>query len=624
MPNHNTLESIAIEEEAIRFFPADVAIDNQPGSSLLKLAQLAGVPIYNTCNGVGTCGKCAVRVRGELSEMTKVERRFLTKDQVGQSFRLACQCEPRGPAAVEVPQFDLPQILSEGLKVQIPLQPSVRKDVVDLPPPTLADQRPDLQRLREALGANGLPATSEPGLLRSLSEAVREQDYVLTAVRAGGALITVELGDTSRALFGAAFDIGTTTVVGYLYDLNSGKLVAVASDLNPQIDYGADVISRICCTLEDPNGLVHLQRAIARRLTSLVEAMAKQAGVSTTSIYEVTLAGNTTMLHLVFGLSVANISRAPYIPVLTNSLNLRASEIGIRINPQGRAHCLPHVAAYVGADIVADAAACRLSRKRKPTLLLDIGTNGEIVIGYRGAMLAAATAAGPCFEGGNITFGMRASGGAIHGANVQNGDIVLEMLGDERPRGICGTGLIDIVAVLLNEGMIAESGRLLPLERSNCKRPRLLRRLRSGENGMEFVLVEANRSGIGADIVLSQRDIRELQNAKAAIFAGINILCGRIGIRPYELNEILLAGAFGNYISRKSAITVGLIPNLPLRKIRSVGNAAGVGASMALLSQRERTYAQRIADQVQYIELSGDPQFNNEYADAMTFGQADD
>ncbi|MCC6446084.1 MAG: DUF4445 domain-containing protein [Armatimonadetes bacterium] len=607
------------EKGMVTFLPSSKTALSEDSLSLMKLSQLSGVPIYNTCNAIGTCGKCLVKVDGPCSTLTKVEAHFLTEEQISGGIRLACQCQPLGDVRVEVPQQEVPKILSEGLKVAAAPRPNIRKDVVQLDPPTLADQSADLTRVRRALGLHEAGKETELGLLKMLPKSLRQESYLVTAVRAGGSLVAVDAGDTIKELYGVAFDIGTTTVVGYLHDLNTGRQIDIASDLNPQVDYGGDVISRIEYTMQDAAGLHRLQRAIVQRLNSLIEILCGRAGIRLESVCEVTIAGNTTMHHLALGLEVYHIAQAPYIPVADQGLELRAGEIGIHIHPQGRLYCLPNIASYVGADIVGGLLACRLDKRPKPTLLLDIGTNGEMVLGCRDRMVAAASAAGPCFEGGNILFGMRASGGAIHGVSFAGGDVRLEVIGGEQPRGLCGTGLIDLVAEMVRSGLVEESGRLMAPDSSDCTEPGLLRRVRQGEKGCEFLLVPACESATGRDIVLSQRDIREVQNAKAAVCAGIKVLCIEFGMEMEEIDTILLAGAFGNYISRTSAVIIGLIPNLPLERIRSVGNAAGVGSALALVSTRARSLAERLARRVEYIELSGNPTFSNEYADAMYF-----
>ena len=603
----------------VTFLPASKNIASENGRTLLKLAQLSNVSIYNTCSGVGTCGKCLVKVNGPLTEVTKVERRFLSEEQLAQDMRLACQCHALGDVTVEVPVHEKPHILSQGLRITVPPKPNIVKDLVDLPPPSVNDQTDDLARIRRALGMNEHSRSVELGLLKLLPKAIRSDDFFVTAVHASAKIIAVEPGDTRNKLYGVAFDIGTTTVVGYLHDLESGNQLEVASDLNPQVDYGADVISRIEYTMNEPSGAARLQKAVVTRLNSLIDILAVKAKIRTSDIYEVTLAGNTTMLHLALGLDASNIAKAPYIPVVRQGLELMADKIGLHAHPQARLYTLPHIASYVGADIVGDLLASRLYLKKKPTLLLDIGTNGEIVLGSKGRVVAASSAAGPCFEGGNINAGMRASEGAIAKVKFENGQLLYEVIGQSKPRGLCGTGLIDLVAEMIKVALIDETGRLLPADQSECEIPSLLERVRQGEKGQEFLIVPESESATGADIILTQRDIRELQNAKAAVYGGILVLCKVYGIKVEDINEILLAGAFGNYISRESAITIGLIPNLPLKRIKSIGNAAGVGSAMALISVRERHRAERLAHRVDYVELSSNPDFRDEYMDAMYF-----
>ncbi|MGQ9525357.1 MAG: ASKHA domain-containing protein [Armatimonadota bacterium] len=619
MKNHSAVPTVT-------FLPSGRTIAVRDGADILRLAQQAGVSIPNTCGGAGTCGKCTVVLRGSVTPPTELETRILSTAQIAAGVRLACQAVPQGDVAVHVHDHSAASVLAEGVSVRFKLAPHVRKVPVALPQPSLEDQASDVERLLNALGLSDGVLRADLAVLKDLPSCVRRSDEGtaqgwadVTAVTAGDRLLAVEPGETSHASYGVAFDIGTTTVVGYLLDLNTGKCLATASDLNPQVNYGADVISRITHTMQDEGGLQRLRDLIVAKLNSLTQQVCDQAGVSAARVYDFSVAGNTTMLHLLLGLEVRNIAMAPYIPVFTHPLELAAAEVGLHAHPQARTFILPGIASYVGADIVADLLVAKIDRRPHPCLMIDFGTNGEIVLGSRERVLACATAAGPCFEGGSISCGMRAAPGAVSAVQRRGDDIVVQTIADEPPRGICGTGLIDAVAVMLAAGIIDETGRVVdPDEAPEIPGP-LRRRIRSGDGGYRFVLCEAGERGAPIEIAITQRDVRELQNAKGAVMAGIRILCSELGIGTEGIEAALLAGAFGNYIRPESAVAVGLIPDLPLGRVRSLGNAAGTGAQMALLSTYERRRAERLSRKVEYIELSGDPRFPTEYAEAMYF-----
>jgi uncharacterized 2Fe-2S/4Fe-4S cluster protein (DUF4445 family) len=640
----------ASQPRVATFLPVGRQVPCADGKTILQLAQDAGIAIPHTCGGAGTCGKCGVTVHGPISPPTQAEREALKPSQLEAGVRLACQVRPLGDVLVAVEEHGPAHIVSEGLDVRVSLAPSVRKRLVHLPPPSLDDQRPDLERSIAALSParRGLPGSPDLGLLRSLPGALRSaksaatdaQPIEATAVIAENRLIAVEPGDTRDALCGVAFDIGTTTVVGYLLDLNTGRRLAVASDLNPQAAYGADVIARITHTMQDADGLSRLREIIVAKLNALIGSLCEQTGLPRSAIYDVTVAGNTTMHHLALGLPVESIALAPYTPVVTQGLWLAAADLGLEVYPQARVYMLPNIASYVGADIVADLLACRLERRDDLTLMIDIGTNGEIVIGNRERIVACSTAAGPCFEGGNISCGMRASAGAISAVRLDESQetmgkrdktpsalstpsphLRLETIGSAPPKGLCGTGLIDAVALMLRAGIIDDSGRMLDPDELTGVPDDLRRRVRPAERGNEFALAYAGEDGAERDVVITQRDVRELQNAKGAILAGIRVLLRHLGKSEADIGAVLLAGAFGTYIRRESALAIGLIPPIPIERIRSVGNAAGTGAQMALLSVSQRRRAERLARQVEYLELSGNASFPAEYAEAMFFPQ---
>lgn len=602
-------------EACVRFLPSDRIRHVRDSLTIFALAREADVAIYNTCNGVGTCGKCLVRVKGPVSEPTDTERRFLSDEQLKDGWRLACQTWPRGEVEVTVPSYGPQQILTGGVRARFRLAPPVVKRVFNLTPPSLEDQTGDYARACRELG---IPAEDTVGLevLRSLAGALRPE-WQATAVLCDGRLTGIEPGDTTASLLGVAFDIGTTTLVGYLRDLWTGEELAVASDLNPQVSYGADVISRIEYAINEPNGLKTLYTQVCNRLNRMIGELCDEAGADRRNVYAVSIAGNSVMQHLFLGIDPRNIAFAPYIPVVQEGLSLPPGQARMDINPAGRVYVMPAVASYVGGDIVADILATRLWRRKGTSLLVDIGTNGEIVLCVNGDIVACAAPAGPCFEGANISSGMRAAEGAITSVRLTpDGDFRIETIGGARARGFCGSGLVDAVAALLESGLVDETGRLLPADELPDTVPApAAARLRERDGAQEVVFGDRHQG----EVALTQADIRELQNAKGSIAAGIQVLCDRNGVDPAGLGVVLLAGAFGNFVRPSSARRIGLLPPVPLNRIRSVGNAAGVGAQMALLSHAERRQAQRLRSRVRYVELSGSPDFRDAYMDAMFF-----
>lgn len=418
--------------------------------------------------------------------------------------------------------------------------------------------------------------------------------------------------------YGAAFDIGTTTVVGMLWDLNESRLVDMIAKTNPQSRYGADVISRITYSSESPENLKLMQQIILNCFNEMLEAFAEQYQIEKNWIRKATVVGNTTMSHLFLGYDAASLARAPFEPAFTGPVTRKAEDMGLSMNPSAEISVLPNIAGHVGSDIVAVMIAAGIKQKPGITLAIDIGTNGEIVLGGNGRMLTCSTAAGPAFEGARIYHGMRAAEGAIERVEINDGEVRLKIIGNTEPVGICGSGLIDAIAQMLDAGLVTFKGNLLTQEESVSKglHPGLTERLRKGENGNEFVL--AWRDG-AEDIVLNQKDIREVQLAKGAIFGGIQVLLQCLETKTEELDEIMLAGAFGSYIDKKSALRIGLLPDAGLEKIRHIGNAAGVGACMALLSGEAKMQAELQSSETEHVELALHPSFEKEYLQGMYF-----
>ena len=595
----------------VTFQPDGQTVTVPVGTRLSRAGADANAHIDAPCGDRGICGKCRVHVEGAVSALSPAEIRYVSRQQLAEGWRLACQITVLGDCTVSVPKTSL-QIAVDGAGREIAVSPTVQKRHLAIPVADIADAASAYSRLRSALSIPTLRAGRTA--LRSLAFALESPDGVTTAL-IGDELLAVEAGDTTSECYGLAFDIGTTTVVGALVDLRDGREVAVAASLNEQSRFGADVISRIKLANEEATGLDRLNERIIAVLNSLITQMVEQADVRRDRIYEVTIVGNTCMHHLALGIHPGSLGQAPYAAVMQDAVSLPADDVGLSIYPAARVYFVPIIAGHVGADTVGVILSTGIHHSNDVRLAVDIGTNGESVLGSRARMVACSTAAGPAFEGTSILHGMRASAGAIQEVRI-DGDVTLNVIGDTFPTGICGTGLIDSVAELRLAGLIDENGRLASREDAPAGTPpSLLHRLILDHGERAFRL-----SPQGSMLVtLTQKDIRELQLAKAAIYAGIQILMRELGVSESDLAEIDLAGAFGSYIRPDSARVIGLIPNVPLEKVRSVGNAARVGARLALISSVARSEAEAIARTVEHQELFASVDFMEEFTNAMLF-----
>ena len=591
------------------------------GVTLLEGAQEAGVDLLATCGGVATCGRCRVRVLTRGVPVTSADARFFDQEELASGWRLACQLHVDRHLLVTIPEgtraFDQ-KILEAGIAANVPLEPAVRRFRVQLPAPTLTDLASDLERLDAGLKGAGADSVTVPhALLQSLPQTLRAGDFHASATVVDGQLVELTPGEVSAAPHGVAVDIGTTTIVGMLLDLESGEELAVASATNPQVAYGDDVVSRINHARTHPDGLRTLQRAVVVCLNDIIGRLCRRARVHRRDIYEVVAVGNTTMAHLLLGVNPEFIAQAPYVGAWRSARTVAAREVGLRLHPRGQLTILPNIAGFVGSDTVGVILATRLLESERIELAIDIGTNGEIVLGSRGRLLCCSTAAGPAFEGARIRFGMRAAAGAIERVTFVD-DVHCEVIGARSPLGLCGTGLIDAVAELLRVGVVDAGGRLRPPEELGEVPEPIRRRVRRHSDGLIFVLV-AREEGAPEDIYLTQRDVREVQLAKGALFAGIRTLERELGISDADISRVLLAGAFGNYIRRDMALRIGLLPALPVERVEFVGNSAGTGAKMALLSTVARSTAERISRTVEYVELAASADFQDTFAEAMLF-----
>lgn len=599
----------------VRFLPSGREVLVPKGTTLARAARVAEVAIDAPCGNRGVCGKCRLLATQGVGEVTEAEERLLLPRELSEGWRLACQATVEADAVVTLRSEAMQMALTTS-DLTIEVKPNVRKRLARVALSTLQAPRADLDQLREALEPEGDGVCFPLPALRQLARVLRAGEDRVTLALTDGRCLAVEAGDTTGECYGMAFDIGTTTIVGALVDLRSGAQIGVASALNTQASFGADVISRIGYTMTDPEGLEVLQERVVGVLNDLTQSVMEQSGVKRERIYEATVVGNTCMHHLFLGLDPRSLAVVPYNPVVVDPLTVYANELGLRLAPQALVHVLPNIGGFVGADIVAGVLATGVHRRGEVRIFIDIGTNGEIVIGSRERLVCCSTAAGPAFEGAQITFGMRAAEGAIEHVHIGPDTVKLKVIGHTRPRGICGSGLIDVVAELLRVGLLDQTGRLLKAEQAReVVGEKLASRLFESSDGLAFSLF-----GGPEPVYVTQRDIRKLQLAKGAINAGIAILSRRLGIDPErDVQEVVLAGAFGSYVDPASTRAIGLIPPLPLSRLIAAGNTAGMGAKMALVSTDARAEAARIARAIEYIELSNEPDFQDRFADAMYF-----
>jgi uncharacterized 2Fe-2S/4Fe-4S cluster protein (DUF4445 family) len=603
----------------IAFVPQGRDVRVPVGVSLFDAASWNGIAIDSTCAGHGTCRKCGVRVLEGSVTASETDVRAFTESELADGWRLACRAQAQGDVAVEVPPLQTrPKASTVGVGRQVILRPAVQKRCVRLDEPTLGDQRSDLVRLLDAL--DDLELRADLHAVRALPRLLRESDFTVTAVVVDDVLVDVEPGDTSDRLFGVAFDLGTTTVVATLLDLATGTPVAVRSVLNTQQPFGADVITRISATMLDPEALGRLSALAHDTLATLTVEVCDEAEVDPSEVYEVALAGNATMTHLLLGVDPEALGVAPFVMATRWWPEMLAADLGVQVHPRARAYVFPALGAYVGGDIVAGMLASGMDRDRRLRLYVDVGTNCEIVLGDGNRVLATAAPAGPAFEGAAIRCGMRAAEGAIEAVKVTRDDVRLTVIGDAAPVGLCGSGLVDAAAALLDVGLLDASGRLLGVDDARARVPGLADRLREVGGERVFVLAWTGEPGdVARSVYLSQRDVRELQFAKAAIATGWRLLCEEADVAPEDVVQVLLAGSFGSYLSPSAAVRLGLVPDVSVLRIVSAGNVAGEGAKMTLLSIRERAGVSALLSQVRYVELSDRPDFNDRFVETLAF-----
>ena len=636
-----------MKKHRVIFQPSGRRGEVQDGANLLDAARNLGVDIESICGGKGTCGKCKVRVEegffekdsmdsrmAHLSPLTDSESKFL-KPSDGPAMRLACACRVEGDVKIFVPEKSRAgkQIVrKEARELAISIDPAVKKYFVELAKPSLREPiAGDLERLRDTLEKQyGLKGLSMDFIaLKDLQDVIRKGNWSLTvSVWKGREIIKAEPGFVDTA-YGLAVDVGTTTVVGYLTDLATGKVVNTASMMNPQVPYGEDVMSRITYAMMNPGGIYKMQKAIIDGLNEIISNVtrglsADGSGEGGEAIVDLTIVFNTAMHHIFLGFYPEYIGRSPFVPAIQNDLDIKARDLGIRINPGSYIFVLPIEAGFVGADNVGVLIAEEPYNQAENVLLIDIGTNGELLLGNKDKVCSTSCATGPAFEGAQIKMGMRAAPGAIEKVriNPETKEPLYKIIGEEDwhaadwnrqkeklgAKGICGSGIIDAIAEMFKAGIIDKSGKF----DMRVSSPRVRR---DHDGKPEYVLAWSKETSIGADVTITQADVRALQLAKAALYAGAKLMMQKMGIE--KLDRVVLAGAFGSYIDKESAMALGMFPDCRIENVYAVGNAAGDGARMALVNMDKRLAATVRARWVEYVEIAVEPRFEKEFTYAM-------
>ncbi|WP_455281317.1 ASKHA domain-containing protein [[Eubacterium] cellulosolvens] len=585
---------------------------------LLDNLRKRGTKLLSMCGGHGICGKCIVRIySSEKLTPTTTEKKLLSKSDLASGYRLACLVKTlkRTRLKIEIPpesEETQQRLVVSGFMPKISIQPTIKKVYLEIKPPTLNDPKSDLQRLTSALEKICRFRITDINYnsLKELATVLRYDDWKVTvSIFKNREIVRIESGDTSKSCYGFSVDIGTTKLAGYLINLLNGQTVSTVSNLNPQSKFGEDIIARITFTMKDIKSMAEINRCIIEGINSLIKEACNNAGISSNEILDVSVAGNTAMHHIFLGISPRYLSLAPYPPVLSRGFEVRALDLGLNTNIGSRVYLLPVVAGFVGGDAVADVIATGIHSANDLSMLIDIGTNAEIILGTKKKLVSCSCASGPAFEGSHIRHGMRASKGAIERIWIdpRSFDVSFKVIGNTKPVGICGSAVVEGIAEMLRTGIIDSRGRMNQNNKS----------IRKKNVSLEFLIADRSDSGINDDIVITQSDIREIQLAKAAVYTGISILMKHMRVKPKEIKKFYLAGAFGTYIDPTSAIDLGMFPEIPLERIQFVGNTAGSGARMTLISNPTRKLVERIIKKIDYIELGANPNFQKEFISSM-------
>ena len=608
--------------------PEDIWLRVRHSDTIRRALRGGDIKLEGDCGGLGKCGKCKVKILSLADEPTEDERELLDDAELEQGIRLACRTKMSHDLVISVgepttePEYFQVLTTSHGISSRyIPeseLEPLVNKKLITLPPEAQDKGPSDLDQIKLALGDEYHNLMASLHCLRTLPQGLRESRYHGTAVLHGDSLIDWQNWEEVHRHYGLVFDIGTSTLVGKLFNLGDGSEVAVAYCLNSQNKYGSDVISRLQYIKERPRGLQILQYLLVRDLNQLTAHLLQTAELEANDIFIAVVAGNTTMQHLLLNLPPLGIAEAPFLPVVTDGLVIKSGDVGLKLHPEARLYTMPVKSGYIGGDLISDILTSGVAEQKEIILGLDLGTNGEIFLGNSKRLLTCSAAAGPALEGARISDGMIAKAGAIEGVRLEDGQLQYQVIGNIRPRGICGSGLVDLVAVLLHCGIINHEGTVRRSRRKSAGElnSRVIKRRAAG---YRFLVASSEESHDQKPIYLTQRDVREVQLAKGAIAAGIKTLIDQLGIEAKDINRVYLAGALGNYVDPISAMRIGLLPRINPDIVRSLGNAASSGASMALLSKKHWQMARDLVDFIEHIELSYRPDFNEYFIEHMDF-----
>jgi uncharacterized 2Fe-2S/4Fe-4S cluster protein (DUF4445 family) len=612
----------------LHVFPKDIWVPVKRGVTILEALQQANLELDGDCGGLGKCGKCKIKILSVVRPPNKIERSLLDERELEEGVRLACRTPVNRDLAIsigEVPaEPDYIKILTTSHVIPneyIPisqLEPLVEKKLVTLSPDARYNRLSDFDYIKQGLGPEYSDLEASIHCLQILPDTLKETKVEGSAILHEHCLLAWQNQDKGDHVYGLVFDLGTSTIVGKLMNLHNGNEVAVASRLNSQSRCGADVISRLHYMTQRSGGLETLNYLIMNDLNKITRQLLKTAGLEPDDIFIAVAAGNTTMQHFILNLPPTGIAEAPFSPVVTEGMIVNAADIGLEVNPAALLYTFPVKSGYIGGDLISFILTSGVTEQKEEIILgLDLGTNGEIFLGNGKRLLTCSAAAGPAFEGARISSGMIAKAGAIEGAVHEEGNLYYRTIGNIKPKGICGSGLVDLVAVLLHCGVIDHEGliRRSPRKKYQDMNSKVIPQAYC----YSFLIASEQESFHGRPIYLTQKDVRELQLAKAAMAAGIKILMDELGIGMEDIDRVYLAGALGNYVDRISTLRIGLLPQIKIEHIRSLGNAASMGASMALLSKKHWQMAKTVTNFIEHVELSYRRDFNQYFIEQMDF-----
>lgn len=586
-------------------------IEFEEDKTLMDILLNENIFVDNTCNGKGICGKCKVKIiSGDLGDLSETEKKLLTEKEIKDNIRLSCLVKPKSDIEIESMQRERKhRVLSSGYMPEFEKNPSIYKRLIKLEKSTLDNQISLEDKILNELNIKELDW--------KLLKKITQEDENITAVFNNDKLVTLEKNDTRDKVYGVVIDIGTTTVVASLIDINSGEELSIESMINPQKQYGLDVLTRITYELEnEEDGIENLQNCIVTSINNMISKMCEKTKIDKDNIYEISVAANCTMMHMLLGIDAKPIGKSPFAPVFIKSKDILAKEIGLDINENGRLYCLPSVSSYIGSDIVAGAYVCQLENSKDNVLFIDIGTNGEIVLSNKGKLLSCSCAAGPALEGMNISCGMRAANGAIEDVYINTDENELTVIGNETPVGICGSGILAVVKELIRTGIVRENGAFIKLDKLEANDYRLSK-LQLNDKKREFILVDGDNK-----LLITQGDIRQVQLAKGAILSGFYTLLKKADIEMSDLGKVIIAGQFGAHVNADSLVGSGILPKEVEDKIIYVGNSSKTGAYMALMSKDVKKDIEELAHKMDYMELGASEGYERLFSQCLKFPKA--